>query len=341
MQFHIMNNGIDSLKFGLTHYRKFLKSINNIDMDIDKRFSELKFSTIAFHNAIELFTKKILYDINELLIFSVDVSDNYIATLLHEKYIKNRRDSRMDFWIAGEVEDTTYKTIDYKRSIEILQSIFKEELSKRDYEVLVSLGKMRNAMTHLGYWDDYGWYKILTTINDSIELIIKFYSRIIKKPEKFFTGTIVKRMVILLELAEPELDEIWWASWEVYVNGIFEYFETTFTNFVQKIELVIDERINSLKSLSFEREGKKTNLIIYLVPRCDAILFIKDNIIVGVLNITDIKLDEEFNIINDSIKFYFFKKKTIYSKDLYFEWKSMGLCKEQKHLLNQLEKSYE
>ncbi|MCB2292174.1 hypothetical protein LGK95_01310 [Clostridium algoriphilum] len=341
MQFHIMNNGIDSLWFGLIHYNKFLENIDDMGLGIDEHFSELKFSTMAFHNAIELFTKKILYDVNELLIFTVDVSDDFIARLLHQKYVENSRDSHMDYWIAGKVEDTTYKTIEYKKSIEILKSIFKEELADRAYEVLVSLGKMRNAMTHLGYWDDFGWYKILIIINDSLGLVKSFYSKTIRKSERHFEGDILKEIDSVIHLASKGLEETWWASWEYQLDGVFEYFDEVFAGSVDKVELDTDERIHSLKKLSFEREGKKTDLVVKLIPRCDAIVFIKDDIIMCALNMAESKFEDSSKVAFESIKIYFFKSKIVFSPELYLEWKKMGVFQTQKHLVNQLEKVYE
>ncbi|MBU3175244.1 hypothetical protein KPL47_02560 [Clostridium estertheticum] len=341
MQFHIMNNGIDSLLFGLIHYKKFLENIDDLGLGIDEHFSELKFSTMAFHNAIELFTKKILYDVNELLIFTVDVSDNFIARLLHEKYVENSRDSYMDYWIAGKVEDTTYKTIEYKKSIEILKSIFKEELADRDYEVLVSLGKMRNAMTHLGYWDDFGWYKILIVINDTLGLVKTFYSKTIRKSERHFEGEVLEEIDRIINLASMGLEETWWASWEYQLEGVFKYFDEIFGELVDKVEMDIDESIYSLKKLSFKREGKETDLVVKLIPRCDAILFIKEDIIMCAINMAEFKFKDKLDISFESFKIYFFKSKIVFSPELYLEWKSMGVCQTQRHLLNQLEKVYE
>lgn len=341
MQFHIMNNGIDSLWFGLIHYKKFLKNIDDMGLGIDEHFSELKFSTMAFHNAIELFTKKILYDVNELLIFTVDVSDDFIARLLHQKYLENSRDSHMDYWIAGMVGDVTYKTIDYKKSIEILKSIFKEELSDRDYEALVALGKMRNAMTHLGYWDDFGWYKILASINDSLEIVKNFYSKTIRKSEWHFEGDVLKEIDIVINLASKELEETWWASWEYQLDGVFEYFDEFFAESVDKVELDIDENIHSLKKISFEREGKKTDLVVKLIPRCDAIVFIKEDVMMGAINMAELKFKNSSEIVFESIKIYFFRSKIVFNPELYLEWNNMSVCQTQRHLVNQLEKVYE
>ena len=144
MQFHLMENGIDSLKFGMLHYKRFLENSNDISLEINEYFSDLKFATIAFHNAIELFTKQVLYDVNELLIFNVDVTDEIVSGLLYQKYIENNKDSHLDFWLVGKV-DTTYKTIEYNRSIEILKSIFKQDFTKENYQTLDSLVKKETA----------------------------------------------------------------------------------------------------------------------------------------------------------------------------------------------------
>lgn len=91
MELHIMDNGINSLKVGLDFYNKFLDNLNSLDISVD-HYGNLKFSVIAMHNSIELFTKKILSDINEFLIFKVDIeSDEAVCRMLHNQYIKGRK----------------------------------------------------------------------------------------------------------------------------------------------------------------------------------------------------------------------------------------------------------
>ena len=250
MQFHIMNNGIDSLRFGLKHYNIFLENCDDIHMNIDEYFSDLKFSTVAFHNAIELFTKKILYDVNELLIFNVDTSDKFIAKALYQKYTEGNADAHLDYWTVGKVDqdDPAYKTIDYKKSIAILQQILSKELSECDYKELVRLGKMRNLMTHLGYWDDFFWYRILITINKCLGLINKFYYKQLRNGKRYFDDFLLEQIKLVIEKSEKQIKLLWWSAWEGIVNGIIDYFEDEFKQCVENIELDIEESSNALNN---------------------------------------------------------------------------------------------
>ena len=60
-------------------------------------------------------------------------------------------------------------------------------------------------MTHLGYWDDFGWYKIIVTINDALALITDFYYKTIRKANRYFEQELLNEIKVLKECADKEL----------------------------------------------------------------------------------------------------------------------------------------
>ncbi len=346
MQFHIMNNGIDSLQHGLEHYKEFLEKSDDINLSLDEYFSELKHATISIHDAIELFTKQILYDVNELLIFKVDYTDDFISKLLHVKYIDNKKDSHMDYFIAGKVEDTVYKTIDYKESIKILKSIFKKELPASTYSNLSLLGEMRNAMTHLGYWDDFRWYKIMIAINDTLDSVKAFYSVIIKNAEKYFYYETMQEIDHILALSSQHIENTWWAMWEYCIDALCLYIEENLSDSISDARFNIEEDSHALKRISFMVEGKSYELDVRVIPRYDAIVLIKNNIVVYAINMNKSKYSRDSSdsrVIYKSSNFYYFDKATEYSEGLSFDWddkKALKVCDTNIHLINNLKELY-
>ena len=89
MEIHVTDNAINSLEVGLEFYNKFLDNSDNIDISVS-HFGNLKFTVVGIHNAIELLTKSILLDINELIVFKVDIdNDPELCYMLKNQFEKN------------------------------------------------------------------------------------------------------------------------------------------------------------------------------------------------------------------------------------------------------------
>lgn len=60
MKLQLLENALDSLKFGLNFYQKFLNFDNLYDDEIS---GYLKMAVICIHNSVELLSKNMLSDI--------------------------------------------------------------------------------------------------------------------------------------------------------------------------------------------------------------------------------------------------------------------------------------
>ena len=82
MNFNIIDNAVDSLNYALDYYTKYLdghKNWNTDDFDMDY-YSFLKMSLLLTHHATELLMKKVLLNVDELLIYD-NLSDNKILDI--------------------------------------------------------------------------------------------------------------------------------------------------------------------------------------------------------------------------------------------------------------------
>ena len=115
MEIHVNENALNSLEVGLGFYNKFLNNLDNVDISI-AHFGNLKFSVIAIHSSIELFTKAILLDINEFLVFKTEVeNDDILCHLLREQYYTKKRKANIAYHAV--FTENSYKTIDYAKCI--------------------------------------------------------------------------------------------------------------------------------------------------------------------------------------------------------------------------------
>ena len=104
----------------------------------------------------------------------------------------------------------------------------------------------------------------------------------------------------------------------------------------------IDEKSLALKEVYFTRKGRDTRLAVKLLPRKEAIIFLKGENIRGIINMDQISYEQNsdcnMNIVEKSFAMYYFKKEIQYDVDMNFNWTEMGKCIEIEHMLNQISK---
>ncbi len=175
MEFYLLENGINSLNLGVDFYNKFLdyyfddKERAIVDYEYDKN-SYLKLSVMCIHNSVEILSKKVLSDVNELLIYS-DISHK--SDLLD--YIDSNRDNNNAIPLHNSLiaDDSRVHTIEYLESIKRLTKIF--NLNERILGNLERLGHIRNQIIHFGISKPVDVHTILGIINRSLEFITDFF----------------------------------------------------------------------------------------------------------------------------------------------------------------------
>jgi hypothetical protein len=320
MELHIMDNGINSLKVGLDFYNKFLDNLNSLDISVD-HYGNLKFSVIAIHNSIELFTKKILSDINEFLIFKVDIeSDEAVCRMLHNQYIKGRKKAGLSYHATFREND--YKTIDYNKCISLINKIFKENITNRQYKTLDKLAQYRNTLTHLGYTSVYEWYKILITLNDTLYIIKEFYVKNILNADRYFDDSIMNIMDKTLEKAKKETHEQWLASNELIITWVNDIIDKCLENKnIENVEYKLDKEYEFYQTIKFQvirKSGKEAIKLNFIYSEINEAIILtnEEGDIISIISIDDenIKFFEEPDGIEKIYSFYP-KKHILYKSD--------------------------
>ena len=161
MRFKLLDNAIDTLRFGLDFYWKYLQ--------LEDKYNEenpgyLKMAVICIQNSLELFIKKILSNYNELLIYD-DLSNKKLLEIfmINKNEYKNMP---LDYFIINQ---TKIHTIDYTNLISRFRIIC--ELNEFQYNTLENIGQLRNKITHFGIDKVMDFHEVIVTINNSLDLI--------------------------------------------------------------------------------------------------------------------------------------------------------------------------
>ncbi|MCY6354383.1 hypothetical protein [Clostridium sp. ZS2-4] len=170
MVFNLLGNAIDSLESATKFYSKYI---------LERKYKYLKLSIICLHNSIELFSKKVLYEKNESLIFE-NTSKEFL------RYSKRRKDERkLSFkeylGLKFIFRNLDVRTINYTKCIRKLKCVFKEDEFKKEYvQIMYDINKLRNNIIHFTINNTDDVYMVLEIINRCFELIIEFFYPLIE-----------------------------------------------------------------------------------------------------------------------------------------------------------------
>ncbi|WP_071396593.1 hypothetical protein [Bacillus tuaregi] len=230
MKLNLLENGIDSLKFGIEFYDKYLRINDKYDTYTNPGY--LKMAVICFHNCLELFSKKLLSNENELLIYK-ELTNTMLLNLLKDK--KSTDMSLEDYMIFDKFN---ILTIDYTECIKRVGIIF--NLSKGQVQTLESMGQLRNKVTHFGLDKTMDFHEVMIAINRALALIIDFYYEYLKPTVniKHPLDSVYGDILDLMEIAEIEEFEYW-----------NEYFEHEFRE-IRSIFYSLDENEEFRTALS-------------------------------------------------------------------------------------------
>lgn len=291
MEIHVKDNAINSLEVGLQFYNKFLNKIDTTDISLS-HFGNLKFSVMAIHNSIELFTKSILLDINEFLVFKAEVEkDDVLCELLRIQYADKKSKAHIAYHAV--FSENSYKTIEYEKCILLLQKIFHNKVSKKDYDTLKELSEYRNTLTHLGYASTFEWYKILIVLNKSLELLLEFYNKNLINAEEYFTNKVIRSIELTLTKSKKNIKDIWMASREHILEEMNDKLQLYFdNNFVQINDTKEDTEYGFYERIDFtyadkDKDFKMTWEFMYSYLNDSIIIVDSKGYIVGFLSLDD------------------------------------------------------
>ncbi|MGG4547752.1 hypothetical protein ABER02_08165 [Rossellomorea marisflavi] len=280
MKQDLLENGIDSLKFGIEFYNKYLQLDDKYD---SSNPGYLKLTINSIHHTIEILSKKLLTNENELLIYNDVGNETLLGILKHKR--KSERDIPLDWYLISD--QLNVLTIGFTELIKRVKIVF--ELSQENEKTLLDLGKARNKLAHYGLDKTFDYHELLITINDTLHIISSFYYPNITINSKInFFNNVIKDLFIVLKKGYTEETE----AWETLYADEFENINYTFSDlldnqdFISELELLgykfdlnLGEYSNSAH-LSFSLENKEEKNILNIssvnIPRSNITLFVGD-----------------------------------------------------------------
>lgn len=260
MEIHVTENAVNSLEVGLDFYNRFLDNLDSLDISVS-HFGNLKFSVVAIQNSIELLSKSILLDVNEMIVFNLNIeSDPVLCDMLRAQFYKKRKRAHIAY--NAVFSKGNYKTIEYSKCILLILKIFNDKISRDNYSTLELLGEYRNTLTHLGYASIFDWYKILVVLNKTLKLILEFYIDNINNSERYFSEALIDLIKKTLLKSEKELPDLWLASNESILEDINNKLDNYFDSNVEIDEINQDKEYEFYESITFRYKyrGEDINL---------------------------------------------------------------------------------
>lgn len=323
MEIHVTENAVNSLEVGVDFYNKFLKNMDSLDISVS-HFGNLKFAVVAIQNAIELLSKSILINVNELIAFNLDIeNDPVVCRMLRNQFDNKRKKAHIAY--NAVFSTNNYKTIEYSKCIILIRKIFNDKVSQKDYNTLSLLGEYRNTLTHLGYASTFEWYKILIVLNDTLKLILEFFISNIDKFDKYFSDEIIDSIKNALKTSCKAIPELWMASHEVILDEINKKLDDYFKDSIVFEEIKQDEEYGFYESIAFRYEEDITLRWSFKYSYLNESIIIIDenNKIVCFISLSDDSLKykkDENNIPTELKEFYIYipKKLMEYSDNMQY-----------------------
>lgn len=172
MKLTIRENAWDSLNYAIHYYSKFLKLENR--KESEKTY--LKMTIMMLHNAIELFLKSILKDIDEFLIY--DMNNINRKKELIKVYQENRADSKNTDFENILAQNPMIKTIEFSEALELCNSLL--DMNYKYYVCCKWIAEYRNMIIHFGINLDKEYYKTILCIDGLFKFIFSYGDGIAK-----------------------------------------------------------------------------------------------------------------------------------------------------------------
>lgn len=289
MLLHLGENAKSSLMVGLEFYQKYLdEDLSHTEIEY---YGNLKYAIIGIHNAVELYIKKLLSEVNDLLIYDAETIDNPdILKYIGRKY-KEKEKIHLDFFMASFGDKFT--TLSFYKCLTRFKALF--EVSGNDIDILNKLNNYRNVITHFGLEDVFGQDKIINTLNDALSIINQKLFPLINVKKKFVEPELSDLINDFLNRNQKGFYEVWEASNE-YVIG---HYNDTIDEIIKH-----DKEFENILGVKehFEYDGEKlilngknknVELLIKDIPEKNISTFVFNN---KVLAIMDYELYEEENM---------------------------------------------
>lgn len=272
MEFYLLENGINSLRVGVDFYSKFLDfyfddtqdKAENHDYD---KFSYLKLSVMCIHNSVEILSKKVLSDVNELLIYS-DISSK--SDLLD--YIDIDKTKEVPLHSSLIALESKVHTIEYLESLKRLAKIF--NIKSEIIDSLERLGHIRNQIIHFGIAKSTDYHTILGVINRSLNFIGEFFLGKHGLLDEDSTSSIFTTYINGLRIEEDLWRSLFDDQFANLVSLIGESVELVNSEWEEDI-LSFNVRLDT--EINIETKNEDLYITTYIYPVIDSTILLKVN----------------------------------------------------------------
>ncbi|MBY6790532.1 hypothetical protein HYH43_13925 [Clostridium botulinum] len=166
MKLSIKENAWDSLEYAIQYYCKFLKLKNRKQ----SKKTHLKMTIIMLHNAIELFLKSILMDVNEFLIY--DMNNIKQKKEIVKMYRNNHINSKDDTVESILTRNPAIKTIEFSEALELCASLL--DMNYKYYVCCKQIAEYRNMIIHFGINLDREYYRVILCIDGLLKFVFTY-----------------------------------------------------------------------------------------------------------------------------------------------------------------------
>lgn len=168
MYTHFLLNGINAVEVSLSFYRKFLMEFD-LEEGSEQKNTDLLYAIMTLHDGITLLSKKLLADVNEMLLFN-EANYNEAFGLVKMSYKKKRPYMQAYYKMHGDFE---VPGIDYTLLVNRLASEYSLDVDACKY--LLDLEDMRKRFVYLDVHNNFWIYPMIDCFNACLILLRNFY----------------------------------------------------------------------------------------------------------------------------------------------------------------------
>jgi hypothetical protein len=240
MRLTIIENAIDSLENAIEHTDWLCTYSSYEDND---NIKHIKQAILSINNAMELFVKITLSEINELLIYSYSENIDIICKCLKEK----GSETLHDYIVKNNYNVTT---IGYSKCIDIL--FMATDIPFKYKKMMKKLNEIRNKFMHFGIDSSDEYYEWLYCMANVMKMLVEediFYEKIKKnltENELLDKASDIYNTVFSLE---KKFDELWSEKYFDEIESIIELFKSEIDK--TEITLSVDNLLPDIEELGF------------------------------------------------------------------------------------------
>lgn len=279
MLLHLLENAENSLLVGLDFYSKYLNC--NCDISLTEHYGNLKFAIIGIHNSVELLIKKLLSQVDELLIYDDETIDNPEVLSYIGKTYNEKEKIHLSYFMAHFSEK--FKTISYSKCLIRFKACF--NISENEIKILEKLNQYRNVLTHFGLEDINDQDKIIFILNYTLNIINNRIIPLVNK-EKIQVEDEYNKVI---EEFLHEYQNSFFEIWEACNEFVIQYYNDKICEIINQnvFEDMIGEKVEfSYDGNKLVLKGKEKEIILCIddIPEKNISIIVHNNLVLAIMD---------------------------------------------------------